>query len=329
MSYLGFEGTAVLPQGFTVAEFNQNNVCPVYSDDSDEEWLDDDDSAAAATTTAVEVMEFPKLLETMKEAIEKLGGVVFPKLGWSSPRDADWQFGNSMKCRTPGEIVLLLKSSDFAAHDLLAAYALCEDADSPRPSNHELVLRRWNDLSPASEFRCFIKESRLVAVSQRQHKQHFKHIAAEKDRICEEIVQFVNSVVIGKFPSQSYVVDLYRSIETRQGFLIVDFNPFCTTTTESLLFDWSEIESETFQPCKDSIDLMTSDGVCCGKFRYAGAEVQMQPSDFLCYGMPTDFIDLSNGTDPAKLVDFCRMKIQTEEDWSSDDDEQWKLPDQN
>ena len=91
---------------------------------------------------------FPQLLPRISAAIVALGGRgVVPKLNWSTPRvggfmgreeggrgvwhaeltvcgfavrqDATWiATTNTLCCTTPAEVVLLLKSSDFIAHDI-------------------------------------------------------------------------------------------------------------------------------------------------------------------------------------------------------------------
>ena len=62
---------------------------------------------------------FPEFTSQMKSAIDSLGGEVFCKLNWSAPRDATWiSLGNSLKCTTPAQVYLLLKSSEFVQHDL-------------------------------------------------------------------------------------------------------------------------------------------------------------------------------------------------------------------
>jgi len=53
------------------------------------------------------------------EIIEDFDGAVFPKLNWSSPKDATWiSTTGTLKCETVSEIFLLLKSSDYITHDL-------------------------------------------------------------------------------------------------------------------------------------------------------------------------------------------------------------------
>ena len=62
-------------------------------------------SQSLYTTQDVQAKEsFPEILNEMKSAICELGGRVFPKCGWSSPKDAEWVFQDStLKCSTPGK----------------------------------------------------------------------------------------------------------------------------------------------------------------------------------------------------------------------------------
>uniref|UniRef100_A0A3Q3KTY8 Translation initiation factor eIF2 assembly protein n=1 Tax=Mastacembelus armatus TaxID=205130 RepID=A0A3Q3KTY8_9TELE len=124
------------------------------------EWSDDE------TTTTVTAPEFPDFTSKVLEAINALGGRVFPKLNWSAPRDANWiALNSSLQCHSLSDIFLLFKSSDFITHDLTQPFLQCSDQDSPDPViNYELVLRKWSELIPGGEFRCFVKENKLIVV---------------------------------------------------------------------------------------------------------------------------------------------------------------------
>lgn len=126
----------------------------------------------------------------------KLG--CMPKLNWSSPKDATWVNCGSLKCTTAGDVYLLLKSSDFIAFDLDKAWGdLASDGnvtdgmnnlevnspevasngsnqqfkqstsadnghgEKPNSFEYELVLRKWCNLHPSMEFRCFVYNSEL------------------------------------------------------------------------------------------------------------------------------------------------------------------------
>ncbi len=91
---------------------------PAARDESE----DEDDASMphppSTTTPTAAPLSFPALEAALGEAIAALGGAVVPKLNWSVPRDATWVNGGSLKCETVGDVLLLLKSSDFVLHDL-------------------------------------------------------------------------------------------------------------------------------------------------------------------------------------------------------------------
>uniref|UniRef100_A0AAY5K9H5 Translation initiation factor eIF2 assembly protein n=1 Tax=Esox lucius TaxID=8010 RepID=A0AAY5K9H5_ESOLU len=136
------------------------NVIDYLLDDGTLVWSDDE------TTTTVTAPEFPEFNSKVLEAINTLGGCVFPKLNWSAPRDANWiALNSSLQCQSLTDIFLLFKSSDFITHDLAQPFLHCSDEDSPNPTiNYELVLRKWSELLPGGEFRCFVKENELIDV---------------------------------------------------------------------------------------------------------------------------------------------------------------------
>ena len=57
-------------------------------------------------------------------------------------------------------------------------------------------------------------------------------------------------------------------------------------------------------------------------FRFIESEMGIQPDGLQRYGRPQDFNDLTEGNDPAKLIDFLKLQGQiqaADEDESSDD----------
>ncbi|MBZ3878705.1 Cell division cycle protein 123-like protein [Sciurus carolinensis] len=176
------------------------------SDDETEEiqWSDDENTA---TLTAP---EFPEFATKVQEAINSLGGSVFPKLNWSAPR---------------------------------------------------LVLRKWCELIPGAEFRCFVKENKLIVV-----------------------------------------FDIYR--DSRGKVWLIDFNPF-GEVTDSLLFTWEElISGKNLKGDFSEGDAQEQDSPA---FRCTNSEVTVQPSPYLSYRLPKDFVDLSTGEDAHKLIDFLKL----------------------
>ena len=50
-----------------------------------------------------------------------------------------------------------------------------------RPEAFTLVLRRWHSLHESSEFRVFVRDDHLIAISQRQTSGFFEHLLQEED----------------------------------------------------------------------------------------------------------------------------------------------------
>lgn len=171
-----------LPQGATKLSSCAPNEAPINKksevcgdksnngggDDNSVNW--DEESEDEESTQ----YSFPELNLQLTEAIAALGGSVVPKLNWSAPKDATWVNEGTLKCRTPGDIYLLLKSSDFCMHDLQVYKNLKKSktqsttsAETDRNSNEantvrlELVLRKWCTFYPSMEFRCFVRKDEL------------------------------------------------------------------------------------------------------------------------------------------------------------------------
>ncbi|KAM5172453.1 translation initiation factor eIF2 assembly protein isoform 1-T1 [Mantella aurantiaca] len=275
-------------------------------DDEEEEvqWSDDEN------TTTLTAPEFPEFSIKVQEAINSLGGSVFPKLNWSSPRDAYWiALNSSLKCKTLSDIFLLFKSSDFVTHDFTQPFIHCTD-DSPDPVvKYELVLRKWCELIPGGEFRCFVKENKLIGISQRDYTQYYDHICKQKEDIQRSIQQFFKKNIQYNFFDEDFVFDIYRDSEGKVW--LIDFNPF-GEVTDSLLFTWDELTKGANPGDEENVDQD------CPRFRYTTSEVTVQPSPYLSYRLPKDFVDLSTGEDAHKLIDFLKLKKNQQEEDSDD-----------
>lgn len=176
------------------------------------------------------IEHFLQVHQQIKDIIQELGPVT-PKLNWSSPRDATWILpNNTTKCSEVNEVYLLLNASNYIMHDLELGHELnCE---------FELVLRQWFALNPALEFRIFVKDGKVVGVSQRDlNYYHYLHPLA--DQFKNLFDKFVKEVMIPRFPDKSFVIDVYLPRPFEKVYLI-DINPF-TRKTDPLLFSWNEL----------------------------------------------------------------------------------------
>ncbi|XP_040403287.1 cell division cycle protein 123 homolog [Cygnus olor] len=275
------------------------------SDDAEEiQWSDDEN------TTTLKAPEFPEFTAKVEEAISSLGGSVFPKLNWSAPRDAYWiAMNSSLKCKALSDIFLLFKSSDFITRDLTQPFIHCTD-DSPDPSlDYELVLRKWCELIPGAEFRCFVKENKLIGISQRDYTQYYDHISTQCEEICRSIQEFFEKHIQYKFLDEDFVFDVYR--DSRGKVWLIDFNPF-GEVTDSLLFTWDELTSGRNLKGDQSEEEATEQDYPV--FRCTNSKVTVQPSPYLSYRLPKDFVDLSTGEDVHKLIDFLKLKRNQQDD---------------
>ncbi|CAH8517165.1 unnamed protein product [Heterobilharzia americana] len=257
------------------------------SDSSDEDWSDDSDEDINVADK--ERPEFSQFEHQVKNIIRRLGGVVFPKLNWSAPNDASWMScDNSLRCKTFSDIYLLLKSSDFAAHDLTAPFALCADTSIEQTcclfnSKPILVLRRWYDFRPEGNSGASLNLKFLLLY------------------VNGNMMRTLNQSKDNQFKLENYTVDLYRepSKDDRARIQIIDFNVF-GPPTDALLYQWSELEN-----------VIADENESSPLFRYQ-SDQNIHPNSMNQYGLPIDLIDIASGSDPQKLMDFIQARVESQ-----------------
>lgn len=244
---------------------------------------------------------FPELMIQIQDAIQELGNAVMPKLNWSAPRDAKWMSPtNNLMCNSPNEIFMLLKASDYITHDLCEAYSQCTDyspetvTNIPDCNKFELVLRKWFDINPAVEFRCFVKDRHIVGITQRD-MNYYDYLPALKERIQDSIMTTFETYIQNTFPDANFVFDVYVPSPYNKAWLI-DINPYASKT-DTLLFDWDEIVQfnpfdEAFEP---EFRLVDSEDASRG----FGSVEHTENS------VPREFIDAS--INPGQHGDFIRQ----------------------
>lgn len=229
--------------------------------------------------------------ERIKATIDELGGKVVPKLNWSAPKDATWiNPTNSMECRSPNDIYLMLKSSDFVTHDLEHAFDDTVDDDDaqvsaeqkdpttpttataaptsvaaeiqpqPAPSSatipYHLILRKYFQLNPSLEFRCFARHRRLLCLCQRD-LNHFPFLSDLRPKLLASIQTFFDKHLRDSFPDENFVFDVYVPPPHDRVWL-VDVNPWAQRT-DPLLFSWLEILNWVEPPKAEVVRLEVSD----------------------------------------------------------------------
>ncbi|BGP25057.1 hypothetical protein JCM10295v2_003977 [Rhodotorula toruloides] len=257
---------------------------------------------------------FPHLDAEIRSALEKYDGAVFPKLNWSSPQvdedkqDAAWMLpGQNLKCQTPADVYLLLKSSDFVSHDLDRAFDDCVDRvplerstlEGEREGGHrsggrgwsfELVLKKWFDMPRSQEWRCFVRENRLLAISQRDTTFYdFLQGEEVKQSLIAQVTDFWTREIRDKAPLASYIFDLYLTRDSSRLFLI-DLNPF-SPRTDTLLF-----------PPSSLLTLHQSSPLAPPELRVVESEKGQGMPRYAHNRYPRDVVELSEGQSVAEFA---------------------------
>lgn len=252
-------------------------------EDSDEEMIFGEGEEASEPT-------FPILEKQTAKCIKSLGGCVFAKLNWSAPCDAAWtRIGNSLKCNNFSEICDLLKASDtISSFDLCENIVLCVSQNSEF-FQHFLVLREWREIHLCYEFRCFVKNGELIAVSQRNHSDYYSFLCQMKMEVLGLIRKFFETEMKKILLFPNCVFDCYIEAGLMKVILL-DFSPF-NELTDALLYTWEELN----QPLE---------GV---KIRMKEAQGIYPNEKTLPGKIPKDFMDMASGEDSQKLLDLMNL----------------------
>ncbi|KAF8312445.1 cytoplasmic protein [Clavulina sp. PMI_390] len=228
--------------GISLPEEAGNKASATLSDGDDEDNDDNGDDDGAPH----QKFSFPEVTAGINAAIKSYSAV-FPKLNWTSPRDASWMLTPStpLKCTSPADVYLFLKSSDFVAHDLgeETVFEGCVDNDEEQAPSYqlELVLKKWYMMETSRELRCFVRDDVLIAISQRDTTFYeFLNEPAAHSKIQGSVMSFWNEIIRPwRTGSSSYVVDILLTRDFERAH-IIDFNPFAPRT-DALLFTYEEL----------------------------------------------------------------------------------------
>lgn len=236
VSYLRADGIVLPPEAARRTEDEK-------LDDELDSYSDEDEEESDPST------EWADIHTQIKNTIKEFGKVT-PKLNWSAPKDATFMSAtNDTQCRTPNDIYLLLKSSDFITHDLDHPFDDCVP-DTPDETNghptdavlpevpYHLILRKYVNFNPSLEFRCFVRNRKLLCMCQRD-QNHFDFLFDMRDMLRSRIQSFFDEKLRDTFPDPNFVFDVYIPAPHQRVWLI-DINPWAQRT-DPLLFSWLEI----------------------------------------------------------------------------------------
>ncbi|KAH0594879.1 hypothetical protein MHUMG1_07176 [Metarhizium humberi] len=248
VAYLQEDGILLADEDVSVApadlEWHSSGANSDSRGKRDMDSSDDEDEDEAPRLPPNE--RFPETHKKIKETIEELGGAVAPKLNWSTPKDAKWvsPHQNTLKCTSPNDIYLLLKSSSFVSHDLDHAFDGCTPAPPSRPFFPVLVLRPFFTPHVALEFRCFVKHRSLIGITQRD-LNYYNFLQGLRPQIWRKIRSFFRERMRLTFPDACFTFDVYIPEDPLADdglgkVRLMDINPWAPRT-DTLLFSWQEL----------------------------------------------------------------------------------------
>lgn len=290
IDYLSSDGIELPDDGHYAV--NVGNGDDEYSD-----WSEEEDEEGKPPIKTIDTFDqFADIHQEIKNYIKQQGPVT-PKLNWSAPRDATWILAtNTMKCENVTDVYLLLKSSNYITHDLSSAFdGVKENEDSSYEKStdldYELVLRKWFNINPALEFRCFVRDRKLIGITQRD-LNYYDFLDSLSEKIRELIDDFFEDVLAESFSNEDFVFDVYLPRPFDRVWLI-DINPF-SRKTDSLLFTWHELAAmDTPDDFESDLRLITE----TNKGRFAVKEHSENQ-------VPQDVVDAS--LDPAMMVELAK-----------------------
>ncbi|XP_050101138.1 cell division cycle protein 123 homolog [Anopheles aquasalis] len=226
---------------------------------------------------------FPAFSQALKEALESLGGTAFLKSDWHCPKDAQWiTLGQSLRVRDITDIYQLLKASSFCKEDF-------SERSEVNDRGYHVILKKWKDIHPGSEFRCFVRNRSLVAISPRHWPSYHEHIARERSDIVNDIVSLFKEKIKDTFPLNDYVFDVYRP--SKDNVIIMDFSLYGKGHSDSLAFDYDQLDEEAVVATIDEED--------DPEFRYLPNDCGIQPIRRNVYGFPQDFRNFFQNVTPS------------------------------
>ncbi len=193
------------------------------------------------------------------EALTKFPHGAIVRLGSRSPKDT-WGWDKE-PCISDG---------DPLSHIIGCSERMSDDLQLALKENYppHIFLREWKIIPQWAEFRCFLKNKKLVGISQYYHRDVFAELEKQNETIIYWLKYFTNDSFIPTCENLSDVIfDVAVFIKQKvqeSGMLevnieckLIEINPFFEMT-DSCLFDWRSGGDfdETFRYLKSKKELI-------------------------------------------------------------------------
>ena len=102
-------------------------------------------------------------------------------------------------------------------------------------------VRRHRD----NEFRWFVRENVLIAVSQRDTQMFYEELVENLDKFKPLIADFYDEEIANKFLDKDFVFDIYIDVPPNNKVWLIDFNPWMIKT-DPCLFEWNQVSKKQY-----------------------------------------------------------------------------------
>jgi len=141
-----------------------------------------------------------------------------------------------LQVHTAAESLSQLLTSDRIFEDLTLAMA------HPDRFEQNIIVRRWVHIDVDMEFRGFVYNNALNALSQYNYVTYFPRLAKQKDDLAQRILQFFNARVRAPLEQKqynNYVIDFAVTGAALDHIWVIELNPW-SSATDSALFSFRE-----------------------------------------------------------------------------------------
>lgn len=162
-------------------------------------------------------------------------GAAFVRLGFRAPTDSEVGLEADLQVDGGPEALTVLQGSARVFDDLCLA----------QECGHEpaLVVRPWLEIEPWQELRAFVRDRRLVGLSQRHAGLRLRGLIDRVDAL-ESAAQRLCGALGPRWPLDDLIVDLVVEPEGLQA-QVVDLHPWLPWS-DAGLFRWDEDRFETY-----------------------------------------------------------------------------------
>ncbi len=196
------------------------------------------------------IIPLPRQKAVLRQLETKIDSLVkyypsgaFVRLGSRSPKDSHFAYKNKFKYLNGQDTIKTLCDSERVYYDLQMA----------RYNNYTpyIVVRKWMPIEPWREFRCFIRNRRLVGISQYYKNKTYPEIQKQA-KIIEQALRRKTDIVAFLLPAEDVIIDyIYKkpykaNKKIVNETILLEVNPFLPYT-DPCLFNWGKDRFEQFE----------------------------------------------------------------------------------